>query len=293
MDILQGVLIGLGIGIVIGVPVVWLELKRQTKRARAAERRARNAERLAEIGAMTAGLAHEIKNPLSTIDLNAQLLAEAIGDLAEVEPDERASLRRRVGVLQREAERLKDILGDFLRFAGEIRLVRERCDLNGAVDELIDFFAPQAQHHHIRMRAELGPGPMEAYLDAAHFKQALLNLLLNAVQAMTEGPGADPSARARELIVRTTETDTDVGPQWAVHIIDTGPGIPDELADRIFTPYFTTKGGGSGLGLPTTKRLIEEHGGTISVVSQEGKGTDFVVTIPKYDPAMGCADSAA
>lgn len=283
MAILQGVLIGLGIGIVIGVPVVWLELKRQTTRARAAERRARNAERLAEIGAMTAGLAHEIKNPLSTIGLNAQLLAEAIGDLSEVDPDERSSLRRRVGVLQREAERLKDILGDFLRFAGEIRLVRERCDVNSVVDELIDFFAPQAQHHNIRMRAELGSGPMEASLDAAHFKQALLNLLLNAVQAMTEGPGADPSARVRELIVRTAETDTDVGLQWAVHIIDTGPGIPEELADRIFTPYFTTKGGGSGLGLPTTKRLIEEHGGSIAVVSQPDKGTDFVVAIPKYD----------
>ncbi|MFU8828445.1 MAG: ATP-binding protein, partial [Phycisphaerales bacterium] len=138
------------------------------------------------------------------------------------------------------------------------------------------------QHHNIRMRAELGRGPMEASLDASLFKQALLNLLLNAVQAMTEGPGAHPPERVRELIVRTAEVTTDAGPQWAVHIIDTGPGISDEVRDRIFTPYFTTKGGGSGLGLPTTKRLIEEHGGTIDVVSQAGKGTDFVVIVPKY-----------
>ncbi|MCR9217669.1 HAMP domain-containing sensor histidine kinase [Phycisphaerales bacterium ac7] len=281
MAVLQGVLIGLAIGTVIGVPVVWFELKRQIKRARAAERRARNAERLAEIGAMTAGLAHEIKNPLSTIGLNAELLSEAIADLPGLDEDDRSSMRRRVGVLQREAERLRDTLGDFLRFAGEIRLVRERHDLNEVVDELIDFFLPQAQHHNIRMRAELGRGPMEASLDASHFKQALLNLLLNAVQAMTEGPGAE-STRAKELIVRTTEVETDVGSQWAVHVIDTGPGISSGVAERIFTPYFTTKGGGSGLGLPTTKRLIEEHGGTIDVVSHDGQGTDFVVVIPKF-----------
>lgn len=281
MAVLQGVLIGLAIGTVIGVPVVWFELKRQIKRARAAERRARNAERLAEIGAMTAGLAHEIKNPLSTIGLNAELLSEAIADLPGIDEDDRSSMRRRVGVLQREAERLRDTLGDFLRFAGEIRLVRERHDLNEVVDELIDFFLPQAQHHNIRMRAELGRGPMEASLDASHFKQALLNLLLNAVQAMTEGPGAE-STRAKELIVRTTEVETDVGSQWAVHVIDTGPGISSGVAERIFTPYFTTKGGGSGLGLPTTKRLIEEHGGTIDVVSHDGQGTDFVVVIPKF-----------
>jgi signal transduction histidine kinase len=287
MAVLQGVLIGLAVGIVVGVPIVWFELKRQIRRARAAERRARNAERLAEIGAMTAGLAHEIKNPLSTIGLNAELLSEAIADLPGLDDDDRSSLRRRVGVLQREAERLRDTLGDFLRFAGEIRLVRERRDLNEVVDELIDFFLPQAQHHNIRMRSELGRGPMEASLDASHFKQALLNLLLNAVQAMTEGPGAE-SSRAKELIVRTTEVETDVGPQWAVHVIDTGPGIPPDVSERIFTPYFTTKGGGSGLGLPTTKRLIEEHGGTIDVVSQDGQGTDFVVTIPKYSE-----DSAA
>lgn len=282
MQVLQGVLIGLAIGVAIGVPVIWFELKRQTTRARAAERRARNAERLAEIGAMTAGLAHEIKNPLSTIGLNAELLSEAIADVPGLDEQDRHSMRRRVGVLHREAERLRDTLGDFLRFAGEIRLVRERCDLNRVIDELIDFFVPQAQHHNIRMRAELRPGPMEANLDADHFKQAMLNLLLNAVQAMTEGPGAQGQSRVRELIVRTTEADTDVGPQWAVHIIDTGPGIPEDVIDRIFTPYFTTKGGGSGLGLPTTKRLIEEHGGTINVVSHPGQGTDFVVTIPKF-----------
>lgn len=291
MELISGVFIGLAMGIVLGIPLVWFELKRQVRRVRVAERRARNAERLAEIGAMTAGLAHEIKNPLSTIGLNAQLLAESISDMRGVDEDERAAMRRRVGTLQREAERLKDTLGDFLRFAGEIRLVRERCDLNSVVDELIDFFMPQAQHHDIRLRAELGAGRMEANLDASHFKQALLNLLLNAVQAMTEGPGADVPGRVKELIVRTTETPTDLGPHWAVHIIDTGPGIPDRVRSQIFTPYFTTKGGGSGLGLPTAKRLIEEHGGTIDVVSQEGKGTDFVVTIPKYGPPPAIASS--
>ncbi|XOV74389.1 MAG: PAS domain-containing sensor histidine kinase [Phycisphaerales bacterium] len=280
MAVLQGVLIGLAIGTVIGVPVVWFELKRQIKRARAAERRARNAERLAEIGAMTAGLAHEIKNPLSTIGLNAELLSEAIADLPGLDEDDRSSMRRRVGVLQREAERLRDTLGDFLRFAGEIRLVRERHDLNEVVDELIDFFLPQAQHHNIRMR---GAGSR-----ADGGVARCIALQASAAQPPSErraghdgGPGAE-STRAKELIVRTTEVETDVGSQWAVHVIDTGPGISSGVAERIFTPYFTTKGGGSGLGLPTTKRLIEEHGGTIDVVSHDGQGTDFVVVIPKF-----------
>lgn len=277
-----GILIGLAIGVLLGVPVVWFELKRQVSRARAAERRARQSERLAEIGAMTGGLAHEIKNPLSTIGLNAQLLAEGLGDL-EAPESEKGRLVRRIDALRREADRLRDILQDFLQFAGEIHLETRVQDVNALVEELADFFLPQAQHHGVSMRVELAPSALSSSVDARQFKQALLNLMLNATQAMANH---ESGAAGCELILRTEPGDPihlGEGASCCIHVIDTGPGIPPDALSRIFEPYFSTKHGGSGLGLPTTKRLVEEHGGSIDVHSDLGKGTDFVIRLPRVE----------
>lgn len=225
---------------------------------------------------MTRGLAHEIKNPLSTIGLNVQLLTEAIEDLA-VNEEERKPLVRRLGSLGREAERLRGILTDFLEYAGELRLDLRSADLNCAVDELIDFFMPQAQQQGVQIRSDLTGGTLDAWIDPPHIKQAVLNLMLNAVQAMSR----QPEGIARELILRTARgADEDKQPVVVLHVIDTGPGIAAEAAERIFDPYFTTKSGGSGLGLPTTRRLIEAHGGKIELHTEEGRGTDFVITLP-------------
>lgn len=276
-SLLSGFFLGLAAGVVIGVPLALLEVKRQTKRARAAERRARASERLAEIGGMTGGLAHEIKNPLSTIGLNAQLLGESIADL-NVEPAEKNRLVRRVDVLRREVDRLRDILSDFLKFAGTVHIEPKPADLNAVVEELVDFYLPQAHHHQVRLRSELAPGPLRAMIDVPHFKQALLNLMINATQAMEHTTDAP-----RELILRTTTARGPVGPLVQAHVIDTGPGIPAENLPKVFTPYFTTKSGGSGLGLPTTKRLVEEHQGHLEVHSEPGQGTDFVISLPRID----------
>jgi len=260
------------------------QIRRSMAEVRSAERRARSAERLAEIGAMTGGLAHEIKNPLSTIGLNAQLLAEAVDELPgdrAVEPEVRQRLTRRLAALRREVERLKGILTDFLNFAGEIRLDLHEVDVNRVVDELADFFAPQAQKQGVRLRTELAPQPLPARLDASQLKQALLNLMLNAVQAMaTAKPERGDS---KELIIRTSGEVDQGRPVIVVHVIDTGPGIDAEVIPRVFTPYFTTKSGGTGLGLPTTRRLIEAHHGRIDVHTELGKGTDFVVTLPALE----------
>ena len=276
--------IGAATGLAAAVPLALLEARRRARRVEAAETRARRAERLAEIGSMTRGLAHEIKNPLSTIGLNAQLLEEAIAELDEPE-EERARLTRRVSTLRREAERLAEILGDFLRFAGEVRLTLQPTDLNEVVDQLADFYAPQAQHHGVRLRLELAEGPLNANLDADHLKQALLNLMINAVQAITaDAPQDTQGARASDrgdLMLRTAHASMpEGGPAVAVHVTDTGPGMKPETIEQIFRPYFTTKGGGSGLGLPTTKRLVEEHGGSLTVHSEPGRGTEFTVLLP-------------
>jgi signal transduction histidine kinase len=275
------------VGLVVGAGIAALaarwQIRRSLAKAGAAERRARSAERLAEVGAMTGGLAHEIKNPLSTIGLNAQLLAEGVDEVPAdrpIEPEARQRLTRRISSLRREVERLRGILTDFLNFAGEIKLDLGPADLNKVVDELADFFLPQAQQQGVRLRVELSPAPLVGAIDAGLIKQAVLNLMLNAVQAMGAGATA-ASNGSRELILRTTrEQDSDGQALNVLHVIDTGPGIAPEVMEKIFTPYFTTKSGGTGLGLPTTRRLIEAHQGRIEVHSEVGRGSDFVVRLP-------------
>jgi signal transduction histidine kinase len=274
------------LGLVFGAALAALgarwQIRRSLDRVRAAERRARSAERLAEVGAMTGGLAHEIKNPLSTIGLNAQLLAEGVDELPKdrpVEDEARQRLSRRISSLRREVERLRGILTDFLNFAGEIKLDLKEADLNRVVDELADFFLPQAQQQGVRMRVELSPAPLTGMMDAPLIKQAVLNLMLNAVQAMS-GPGAAGNG-SRELILRTgREAEKDGHASNVLHVIDTGPGIGPDVMAKMFTPYFTTKSGGTGLGLPTTRRLIDAHQGRIDVHSEPGRGSDFAVRLP-------------
>jgi signal transduction histidine kinase len=275
----SAVILGIGIGALATAGVAWATARRHLARTREAEQRARVAERMAEIGAMTGGLAHEIKNPLSTIGLNAQLLAETIDELPIAE-DDRGRLSRRISALRREVDRLRGILSDFLQYAGQLHLEPRPTDLNTIVEELVDFFLPQAEKQGVRLRTDLGQGPLTASLDAPHIKQAILNLMLNAVQAMTESGAAQQSA-PRELILRTHRiAERKAEPRIALHVIDTGPGMTPETLCKIFEPYFTTKAGGSGLGLPTSRRIIEGHHGTLDVHTEPGRGTDFVLTFP-------------
>ncbi len=277
MDPFPAFFVGVVCAAAVGVPMAIWSVKRQTRRARAAQRRALAAERMAEIGQMTGGLAHEIKNPLSTIGMNAQLLAEGVDDL-EADEQEKARLVRRTQVLTREAERLKDILEDFLRFAGKMHLEKRTHDLNQIVDELVDFYSPQATQADVRLRIMPSePGPANANADAALLKQALLNLMINATQAMSEHNNDAP----RELILRIEQASSDHAPEWHLHVTDTGPGIPADRIEKILAPYFTTKAAGTGLGLATTRRIAEEHGGRLAVSSEPGRGSDFVICLPR------------
>lgn len=266
-------------GLAIGVAAASLLGRRaaaaQLDQVRDAERRARAAERLAEIGSMTGGLAHEIKNPLSTIGLNAQLLAEGLAEL-DTDEAERARLIRRVGALTRETERLRGILTDFLDFAGEKKLSPAPVNLNTLVDELADFFHPQTERESIRLRTQTAPGPVVVSVDAPLVKQALLNLMLNAVQAM-----ASSASPQRELILRVDVDDADAAePAAHIRVIDTGPGMDPATRESVFQPYFTTKAGGTGLGLPTARRIVEEHAGRIELHSEPGRGTEFTLSFP-------------
>jgi len=225
--------------------------------------RAREAERLAELGTLTGGLAHEIKNPLSTVHLNLQLAQE---DLSPDQPGH-ARLANRLNVAQRETRRLRDTLDDFLRYAGKLELDRRPVELNRLLDELVDFFTPQAQVQRVQLRLKRAPQEVYALADENLIKQAVLNLMLNALQAMPAGG---------DLILSATATDHEA----AIDVIDTGTGITPEAAGRIFDAYYSTKLGGTGLGLAMTRRIIREHGGRVSVRSEVGKGSDFALHLP-------------
>jgi signal transduction histidine kinase len=238
--------------------------------------RALEAERLAELGSMTSGLAHEIKNPLSTIGLNAQLLQEAVRE-SGLPDDERERLVRRIESLRREVERLAGILGDFLQFAGRMQLHIERVNVVKLVDELSDFYHSQCDKAGVVLRTQLPSEPVEVLIDEAMTKQAVLNLMINAVQAMSMHDGA-----SKELMVRV-----DVGEEAVrVHVTDTGPGIPADRLDSIFRPYVTHGSGGTGLGLPTARRIMNEQGGTLEVNSEVGQGSEFVLVFAKEAPGQ-------
>ena len=222
-------------------------------------------EGFVELNRLVSGLAHEIKNPLSTINVNLRLLSEDLERPGD-ENDRRRSLRRLQSVRE-ETRRVERILEDFLRFAGKHELTLCVTDLRTLVDELADFFAPQAQAAHVIMRTALPDSPVPCNVDVNLIKQAILNLMINAIEAIAD---------AGELFVKVSAE-----PERAiVEVIDTGPGMDPETMQNIFTPYFSTKKGGSGLGLPTCRRIIREHGGRLEVTSEPGKGTRFVISLP-------------
>jgi signal transduction histidine kinase len=218
----------------------------------------------AELAELAGGFIHEIKNHLSTLGLNLQLLAEDFG--APETHRERRALER-VHKLQAECDRLVEVSNDFLRFARLQDLDLQPKCLRTVIEELVDFFAPTAKTANVTLTTYLPADLPAVALDADLFQQALLNLMLNAEQAMPQGG---------ELIVQACGENGGV----RLDLIDTGVGMTAEQAERIFRPFFTTKPGGSGLGLPTVKRIVEAHGGTVAVESEPGRGTKFTIRLP-------------
>lgn len=231
------------------------------------QERARQAERLAELGTLTGGLAHELKNPLSTIQLNLQLLGE---DLIPENPAF-PRLQSRLQTVQKETSRLRDILDDFLRFAGRMELGRKSVELNSMLEELVDFYTPQAQLQRVALRLRRSERRLLAAIDEKLLKQAILNLMINALQAMPESGG--------EIILSARQEEG----QAIIDVIDTGRGMDAATANRIFDAYYSTKRGGTGLGLAIAKRIIHEHGGHIQVTSEPGKGSEFTIRLPIGD----------
>jgi len=244
-----------------------LLLLRRARQERRRERLDREQEREALVGTIATGITHEIRNPLSTLNMNLQLLMEDW--IHPVTEREQRSVRK-LEVLLRETRRLESVLSDFLRFAAGHKLKLDRVSLNALVDELLDFMLPQAERAKIRFRRELAPNLPRAEIDANLIRQSVMNLLINAQQAMPTGG---------EIRIRTI---ADGG--WVrLSIQDSGIGIPPENFDKIFQIYFSTKPSGTGLGLPMARKIVEEHGGTLTVASEPGRGATFTLSLPALD----------
>lgn len=225
------------------------------------------AERLAVIGAMSAKLAHEIRNPLSSIRLNIELVRDEIAALSRQRSgagDEAASL---INSIDSEVRRIQRVSEDYLQFARLPRLRRERISLNELLAQGLSFMRSLFEATHVKVQTGFDKSLPEIEADEEQLWQAILNLIRNAIEAMPDGG---------TLTLRTACQ----GPSVILTVTDTGTGMNADQRQKIFKPFFSTKAGGTGLGLPLTQQIIHEHGGRIECESAEGKGTTFIIHLP-------------
>ncbi len=219
------------------------------------------ATRLAAISRITGGVAHEIKNPLNAIALRLELLRARLGD-----PD--PALASEIDVLSKEVLRLDRVVKTFLDFSRPVDVHLQDVDLGALAREVTEFMTPQARASDITVEFSAPPEPLPMRGDPDLLKQAILNLMSNAMEAMT-GKGGRLGIRVEKG-----------GDKLILEVSDTGRGIPPELRNKVFQLYFTTKPGGSGIGLAMTYRAVQLHNGTISFTSEADSGTTFRLEFP-------------
>lgn len=224
------------------------------------------ADRLATIGKMSAQITHELRNPLSSIGLNAELIEEDLRSLDDPSMRESISLLQAIG---KEVDRLTDVTEQYLRFAKLPKPELEEEDLVGIVRSLLAFMREELLEKGIAVNADL-PATLLVLVDENQVRQALLNVLRNAAEALSERPGGG----SIHVSVRP------VGAAATVEIRDDGPGIPAAVRDKIFDPFFTSKRSGTGLGLALVHQIVREHGGSVRCDSEPGAGATFTLTFP-------------
>ncbi len=240
---------------------------------RALARRAQTAEKLAAVGTMTAGLSHEIRNPLNAAALQLSVLERRIHRLQrEAQPP----LLEPLTLVKDEIRRLDHILEDFLQFARPREFVARRVDLVAVITKVLELLGGEAERRGVRLERELANVPAVAG-DEERLRQVLVNLGLNALEAVREGGLVRVSCRVEPVAPAADPT----GAQVAVVIDDDGTGVPREARDRIFEPFFTTKAKGSGLGLSIVHAIVTQHGGRIRVEDSPEGGARFALSLPQ------------
>jgi signal transduction histidine kinase len=222
------------------------------------------SRRMSASGRLTRGVAHEVKNPINAIVLHLQLLQNK---LQQVDPD----TRRHMDVIGNEIHRLDRVVQILVDFTRPRDLRIEEIDLKRVLEDVLMLATPDAEQHGVTIVRDLAPAPLGVNVDLDFMKQAILNVVFNGVQAMPQGGTLTISARREEDQVIT-------------EIRDEGSGIPPEIQEKIFELYFTTKQGGSGIGLAQTYQVMQWHYGSVDFVSVEGHGTTFRLTLPLNEP---------
>ena len=248
------------------------------RKNRALEHSRRSAERASYVGLLASGLAHEIRNPLNAMNMNLQMLEEELHALPGMAEGECAEL---LDSTKSEIKRLEGLVNNFLAYARPAQPRFESADLNSVVSEVARFLEIDFRQHQVELRLDLEPLLPPVELDATQFKQALMNLLVNARQVLKRGG---------RVLVRTR---AGMGGEVVVEVEDDGPGIPAGLRERIFEVFFSSRGGGTGLGLPIARQIIERHGGKIEVESTEGNGSTFRMHLPRHHADGAPAATAA
>ena len=237
-----------------------------------AEERDRLRDRLAALGEMAATIAHEVKNPLASIEVMAGLLRRQIPD--------RADLRGLLSDIISEAKMANAIVVEVLEFVRPIRLQMDRTSLPLVIEEAIPFAERKVPRGGTRIDADVPPDLPPIQGDHHQLVQVVTNLLTNALEALGGGGSVG-------ICARVVPADRDGQPEMVKLIVsDDGPGIPGDITDRVFNPFFTTKPQGSGLGLAIVRRIVDAHDGRIDVTSEAGRGTKFTVFLPVGVPGQ-------
>jgi len=231
---------------------------------RAREARLRRAESLAALTTLTAGVAHEIKNPLASIGIYLELIKKEMSGRKSIAT---SRVLENLLIIKEELDRLNRIVVDFLFAVRPMNAELGYGNLNAVVRNLVDFIRPELDAAGIGAELRLEERAPEILMDERYVKQAVLNIVKNAIAAMPEGGTLGVSTEQR-------------GGWLRLSISDTGAGIPEEILEKIFEPYFTTKDFGSGLGLTLVYKIVKEHLGDIQVTSKVGEGTTFTLAFP-------------
>ena len=240
--------------------------------------KAQMAEKLAAVGTMTAGLSHEICNPLNAALLQLTVLERRVQRLVG---ELQGPLLEPLVLVKDEIRRLDHILEDFLQFARPREFVPHPVDLCQVVSRVLDLLAGEAERRSIRLEREFPPGSGDTRVagEEERLRQVLVNLTLNAMEATPDGG----RVRVRCVAEAPDPALGERGTSVAVAIDDSGPGVPPAMRDRIFEPFFTTKAKGSGLGLSIVHAIVSQHGGTVSVEPAPGGGARFLLRLPRLE----------